>query len=356
MVATVVKPDNRTIVFNFPAPAEAYMSSTRTFIAAANEVGVANSAKHPVNFNQPHSVANANVLWSNGLSNKGIIQPWNPPSTLQLASGYTDAIRKMGTSNTIPETGFQFLYNPTSINMSYDGLPNVDVGQETSGNDPFNLVGTAVTQSAITFSVLLNRMFDMKYYTHAPGSNIGYLTPAGQKAYPQGRVPSSETQKQIFAFGTMYDIEYLLRAVIGYTSRSQLRDEFDKFGSADIGFMGAQPVELHLGQTLRYVGFISSMQVQHLIFNDRMVPMFSQVDLTFNRIPDYAAGAAARAKASAQSNQTINNFNALPPGGTPTVSANVQPWQGMGFDPVDLGPNSTVTSWIVNAILAGIYG
>jgi hypothetical protein len=82
----------------------------------------------------------------------------------------------------------------------------------------------------------------------------------------------------------MYDIEYLLRTLLGYQLKSSLRNVF----TSDIGYLGAYPVELHLGNNLRYLGIIDGFNVSHTIFNQNMVPVFSNVSITFSRLPDFA--------------------------------------------------------------------
>jgi hypothetical protein len=89
--------------------------------------------------------------------------------------------------------------------------------------------------------------------------------------------------------GTMYDFEFLLRTIMGYTMKSSLRDYsfFEDKGTADMGFLGARPVELHLGKNMRYLGYITNINLEHVIFDNRMVPLFSNVSIAFSRLPDY---------------------------------------------------------------------
>jgi hypothetical protein len=81
----------------------------------------------------------------------------------------------------------------------------------------------------------------------------------------------------------MYDIEYLLRTLMGTTMSSYLRGE----NTADMGWLPAIPVELHLGKSLRYLGTINNINLNHIIFDERMVPLFTTVDIGFARLPDY---------------------------------------------------------------------
>ena len=205
-----------------------------------------------------------------------------------------------GNNEALPPHAFRFQYNPGSISMSYAGTPLVDPNFEAAGLDKFNLTGTGVTQSTITFQLLINRMYDMKYYVregeNSPDGEGGFnepgtLKPGAGNVYGAEFV-SPETQKAIYNMGTMYDFEYLLRTMMGYTMQSALRDYsfFEHKGTADMGFLGARPVELHLGKNMRYLGYITNINVEHVIFDNRMVPLFSNIAIGFSRLPDYQTG------------------------------------------------------------------
>jgi hypothetical protein len=88
----------------------------------------------------------------------------------------------------------------------------------------------------------------------------------------------------------MYDVEALLRVLVGWTIKPYMgaRASFDDGETADMGFLIGRPIELHLGKSLRYVGYIGNISVKHNIFDERMVPVFSTIGFAFNRIPDYA--------------------------------------------------------------------
>jgi hypothetical protein len=200
--------------------------------------------------------------------------------------------------------------------MAYAGAPQVDIGLETSGDDKVPLIGSSVTSSTVTFNVIINRMNDFKYldsliYDTSEARYIEAFVPARGKVklnnlsslfgevyshtgnHPVQRQNSGAANEvssindeltQIKELGTMYDIEYLLRTLLGYQLKSNLRNVF----TSDIGYLGAYPVELHLGNNLRYLGIIDGFNVSHTIFNQNMVPVFSNVSITFSRLPDFA--------------------------------------------------------------------
>ena len=270
--ASPIAKSSSALEYNVPSVVDAYYSTRASFLTAA---GFSN--------NRPGSVASANELWSGAKSSKGMIVAYVPPAGGNAYQAGTTSQASVGTSGV--QYGFQFMYNPATVSMAYSGLPNVDQGFEISGMDKFLLYGTNVTQSTISFQILINRMFDMKYY-----DSKGKLKSNGAKAYA-GKTPSAAAQKQIFNMGTMYDVEYLLRTLLGYTLKSYLRNN----QTADMGYLGARPVELHLGKSLRYLGTVTSLGIEHVIFNEQMVPLFTNVQIGFSRLPDYAPAATVAA-------------------------------------------------------------
>jgi hypothetical protein len=229
--------------------------------------------------NKPSVVSSAAELWTSVKASKGMLVSYLPPT--ENTSYQTGDAPKTATPFFGKNYGFQFMYNPSQISMNYTGAPNVDVAMQTSGTEKFNLMGTSATQSTISFQILINRMFDMKYY-EPDGKGSGRLGPGGARAYG-ARVPNLAEQNAIYDMGTMYDVEYLLRTLLGYTLKSYLRNG----QTADMGYLGARPVELHLGKSLRYLGTVTSVSLDHRIFNERMVPLFTNVGISFSRIPDY---------------------------------------------------------------------
>ncbi|CAB4123511.1 hypothetical protein UFOVP46_27 [uncultured Caudovirales phage] len=308
---------------NAPSVKDAYFTSKANFLEAGAGL---------VRNNQPSKVAYASELWLDGIPNKGMIQTWM--QGYNAAQGQDFGTKPtLGLYQNLTPHAFQFQYNPGSVEMTYAGTPQVDPIMEAMGLDKFHLVGTGVTQSTITIQLLINRMFDMKYYSDGNGIDVNTLAPgdfreavniksvAGTlkqpevEVYPGGN-PDIKTQKAIYNMGTMYDIEYLLRTVLGFTTKSYLRSSFmADGGTADMGYIGATPVELHLGQNLRYLVFITGMNVNHVIFNDRMVPIFTNVSLQCSRLPDYAEATNTPGITQAQAaSDTAKNAAALKAG------------------------------------------
>jgi hypothetical protein len=293
------KPADNKLRYNVGSVEEAYFTSRTEFLL---ENGNTNTLSSAVKDNKPTpALSSALELWANGQSSKGMFTTWRDLSTgFDDKSADSQSQGFAGNNEALPPHAFRFQYNPGSISMSYAGTPLVDPNFEAAGLDKFNLTGTGVTQSTITFQLLINRMYDMKYYVregeNSPDGEGGFnepgtLKPGAGNVYGAEFV-SPETQKAIYNMGTMYDFEYLLRTMMGYTMQSALRDYsfFEHKGTADMGFLGARPVELHLGKNMRYLGYITNINVEHVIFDNRMVPLFSNIAIGFSRLPDYQTG------------------------------------------------------------------
>lgn len=232
--------------------------------------------------NAPTEQSSTTKLWNKNLITKGMFVTSEINSPV-----YTDPRGSAYRPNFYQRYGFQFHYNPTTIQMSYAGNPDFDVTMFTSGREAFNLLGAASTQSTISFNIVLNRIHDMKYF-----GGTGRFKTGIQTSDWSGKFPTVKEQQQIYNKGTMYDIEYFLRTVMQVKIPAALkqRNSFDG-QTADMGFLTGIPVDLHLGNGLRYWVRIDAFNLNHVIFNERMVPLFTEVAITCSRIPDYAADA-----------------------------------------------------------------
>jgi hypothetical protein len=273
------------VIYNASAVNESYFYTGMSFAnkVSPDSVGTVGPDKFDSfiwSGNTPGKVNDANELWKSNLtsSSKGMIQTWNPPGGRGGYISPTDSnFTTLSTSASVQRYGFQFLYNPTTIEMSYGGVQDVDPGMASSGTEEFLPVGTNIFQSTISLQIIINRMFDFQYINEN-GVKNGEISD-----FYSGNVPSNADLLDIYNKGTMYDLEYLLRTMFPFEPYdSQLRGK-----TADIGFLGASPVELHLGNNLRYVAQINNIGVNHVIFDNRMVPLFTTISISTNRIPDY---------------------------------------------------------------------
>lgn len=265
------------LLYNVGCVKDAYFRDSRGFFKT-----MSTTAEGKVS-DRVTTVTNPNQLWQKVGTNKGMITLFVPASS---DPGQDGAVVPASDSKLQPAEnrryGFQFHYNPTEITMNFAGAPNTDAGLEISGQEKFNLVGSQVTQSTISFDMVFNRVFDMNYYKEDGTIKPEFKKKDGINLYSP-RMPKDATEeKQIFNKGTMYDVEFLLSTVLGFKLNTKLRGV-----TADVGWLSGRPVELYLGRSLKYVGFINNFSLTHKMFNERMTPIFSIASLSFNRIPDY---------------------------------------------------------------------
>lgn len=265
------------VLMNAAAARENYFISNQTFWSdTINGKG----AKRDTNVyasNTPSAVANARDLWKKVSGSKGMIQSWRPPGNLKFEGDW--ATPKSGKK--IQLYAFQFMYNPDRVHMAYGGVADVDPTMMSSGKEEYLLSNPTVFKSSVDFTVYVNRMHDLKHLGEG-GAIVSGLSPTDIWS---GNIPTKNDLKRIYNYGTMYDIEFLLKSMLRFEFKSQLRNDM----SSDFGYLGASPVELHLGNKLRYVVQISGIDVEHILFDNRMVPTFSKVTINATRMPDYAA-------------------------------------------------------------------
>jgi hypothetical protein len=245
----------------------------------SSPAGLFDLLKTDVSANAPAEQSAVSQLWGQSSATKGMFVYSALTNPLNLASTNTGPVSSLES-----KYGFQFHYNPTTIQMAYAANADFDVTQFTSGKEAFNLLGANTTQSTLAFTIILNRINDMKYF-NAGGSFKAGVTNADWA----GKFPTLQEQRDIYNKGTMYDIEFFLRTILqGIATPAGLRQRNSFDGkTADLGFLTGIPVEVHLGRALRYWVRVDQFSLTHVIFNERMVPMFTEVNIVCSRIPDY---------------------------------------------------------------------
>lgn len=241
------------------------------------------------------ALTDAKNLWLSAGAHKGMIQTYqfwssNTSKDTNLPDWYKTAnLNKK-------RYGFQFLYNPNSITMTWGGTPTVDPGFIMSGKDTTPYIVPGQTQSSISFGLVLNRRYDLGLI-----ETYGVEEVARRSIEFYGQEVSVEELTQIRDRGIMYDVEFLLKTLIGFEMFSKLRG----YQTADVGFLLGYTIEAHLGKNLRYLGTIAGFEVNHKWFTKDMIPMVGDIGITINRRiePGYYQDSTSNAVTKRTNNQ-----------------------------------------------------
>lgn len=181
--------------------------------------------------------------------------------------------------------GFRATYNPTTF--SYQTAANTDVDWTLGAKDPAILLAGNQT---VSFDLYLNRIADLNAVRPSTGKGAVDGT---SPMYP--RPLEVEESNGIYYRGTEYDLEFLYRVITGDPEKKNLllSPKYRNLGgvTSDLGYTTAVPCWLYLNENMRYYGSVASIQVNHVMFDLRMVPMLSVVTLTFARYPATDQGA-----------------------------------------------------------------
>lgn len=169
--------------------------------------------------------------------------------------------------------GFRFSYNPTTFSESYSAPTNGDPVQilvDSAKGRPL-LTGDG-SGGQVTFNLLLSRFEDQWYLKQSNWADF----------YPTGSI-TPEQRIDILERGTQSDIEYLFRLCNG--------DPQDTWHgmTSDWGMLIPMPSIISFGDqkgVRRVRGYIVSVGWSHKILAAGMIPMYSEVSVVFNRLPD----------------------------------------------------------------------
>jgi hypothetical protein len=189
-----------------------------------------------------------------------------------------------GTAGNNQLWGFRATYNPTTF--SYSTAANTDVDWTLGAKDPAILLAGNQT---VSFDLYLNRIADLSAINPKNGVDLSKTS----SMYP--RQLEKEEANGIYHRGTEYDLEFLYRVITGDPEKKNLllSPAYRNLGgvTADLGYTTAVPCWLYLNENMRYYGSVASIQVNHVMFDLRMVPMLSVATITFARYPATDQGA-----------------------------------------------------------------
>lgn len=177
---------------------------------------------------------------------------------------------------------FRFMYNPAVIKFGVNTMDGVNVGYIASGQGTAMPSGASGSGSTIEISFPISRVEDMAAIRSMPASGMvsNYPVPFGL----QNKVDITDLNG-IQNRGTMYDLEFLFRAVAGRRWKTFYRGQ-----TADVGLAFGAPMVLDLApearDSMRYRVRVSNISFTHTSFTKEMIPIHTDVALSFERIPD----------------------------------------------------------------------
>lgn len=156
--------------------------------------------------------------------------------------------------------GFRFMFNPPT--WSGGSTFNQNIIPQVASNSPVTLL-IAAGLEVIQFTVLLNRMPDLD-----PSTGVGDYTPN----------ISPDVLNELKKRGTLYDLEYLYRVC-----NANRLTTIDGANTADYGVLLPGVCWLTLGHQ-QFKGRIVQIAVKHSRFTANMVPTYTEVTVSFQRI------------------------------------------------------------------------
>lgn len=222
------------------------------------------------------SIDDAKNFWAKAQYGKGSFQMDRVTNTAELLANAKKEADKVGFKFDDKMYGFRFHYNPTTVNMSWSGVMGANPVFEMLNQDPAIPITTNLFTGTVSFDIALNRIQDLAILD----SNGKYK---GDNPYPWEVDPAE--RKLIAEKGTMYDLEYLMRTLHGYAFFANYESTLNG-KTNDPGWLPVRPVELHLGNRLRYRVRVNGLEVVHKIFTEKMIPIWSIVTVTCMRYWD----------------------------------------------------------------------
>jgi hypothetical protein len=177
--------------------------------------------------------------------------------------------------------GFRFHYNPSSIEFGIESRSDVNPAIVMSMPTRVMPITNGDGGNTVSVRLFLNRIEDYSLIRYNSKSKKFVLL---DESMYGGKKLSQEDMKGIVERGTMWDMEYFFRSCIGRPFKSEFRGT-----TADFGFIFGVPLELKLGQTMRYYGRITGASYAHTSFTQNMVPLFTELSFTYVRYPDGTA-------------------------------------------------------------------
>jgi hypothetical protein len=202
--------------------------------------------------------------------------------------------------------GFQFMWNPESYSTS------VQLNTEITPHPTDRFAGVAglfPSGESISFTLRLDRTNDFYCFRHLIKKQYGlgaFQSAGGEQAYENamgdfytgsffsnGSIRMGKKIKDLMELGTIADLEYLFVAVNGPQWKNIIGRP-----TGDIGFLSATLLRVDIGPS-SYVGYINSLNVNHIAFSQDMTPIRTDVQISMNLMASAGLADAGTAAAIA---------------------------------------------------------
>jgi hypothetical protein len=137
-----------------------------------------------------------------------------------------------------------------------------------------------------------------------------------------------ENLKDLFQRGTLADIEFLFRAING-KGPSSTSDWISPRGikTADIGYLSPTLLHIDIGP-LSYIGWVTNLTVNHIAFTQDMIPMRTDVTMSFNTLSTAGIGSDTADAGRIQSGSpeyaaAVNSTGRIPTNSTSLVAGKI---------------------------------
>lgn len=226
--------------------------------------------------------------------------------------GKTYPFEQAGTKQGAIIYGFKFMYNPAVLDFGVSMSEGVNLAFIASGKATAMPIGAASSGSVISLTFPITRIDDISLIRSEQYSvrnehyqrQIDAWIQAGRTGTQPDRSDtvvtsfilkklewvygrkgalkvSQEDLAGIMNRGTMYDLEFLFRTVLGRRWKTIYRDR-----TADVGLAFGVPLILNLSDSMVYRVRLTNISFSHKSFTPDMIPMYTDVALSFERIPD----------------------------------------------------------------------
>ena len=146
--------------------------------------------------------------------------------------------------------------------------------------------------ASVQFTIRLDRTNDFACFKrlHDQEDSRSWKSPTSLERYYTQEIPGEIARWNdkftfkpkidwLMNYGTLADLEFLYRAINDITIVS--KETKKGYLSADIGYLGFSSLAFELGP-MHYIGFITGVSVNHLMFTQEYIPIRSDVTISAN--------------------------------------------------------------------------